>query len=124
MRKVSNKKDQCTAPGISLFLSNYSLEIYLGFFWDSYGLCQIATVVLFASIIIITDPRELTLPANIGRVHLEDAETGESIIVDTCDEEIIENFHRAKEKEKTNFSEEKNGAARSSGRKYSSRIRN
>ena len=52
--------------------------------------------------IAITDPREHTLPANIGRVHLEDTETGESIFVDTGDKEIIENFQRIKEEEKVN----------------------
>jgi len=49
--------------------------------------------------IVVTDPRELALPANIGRIHLEDAETGESIVVDTGDERIVERFHRIKQEE-------------------------
>ena len=50
--------------------------------------------------ITITDPREYTLPSNIGWVHLEDAETGESIFVDTNNSKIIKNFQRMKEEDK------------------------
>lgn len=49
--------------------------------------------------IAVTDPRELTLPENIGRIHLEDAETGESIFVDTGDKSIMERFRRLKQEE-------------------------
>lgn len=41
--------------------------------------------------ITITDPRELTLP-NIGFVELEDAETGEIVMLDTADPTLRQNF--------------------------------
>ncbi|MEC7641792.1 MAG: DUF58 domain-containing protein [Nitrospinota bacterium] len=50
--------------------------------------------------IAITDPREHALPANIGRVHLEDTETGESIFVDTSDPKVLERFHSIRNEEK------------------------
>ncbi len=37
--------------------------------------------------ITITDPRELTFP-DVGLIELEDAETGEQVLVDTSDEEV------------------------------------
>jgi uncharacterized protein (DUF58 family) len=46
----------------------------------------------------ITDPRESQLP-EVGLVHLEDAETGETIVLDTNDKEMIGRFHNQKEKE-------------------------
>lgn len=39
----------------------------------------------------ITDPREMKLP-RIGFIELEDAETGESILIDTYDKNIIKGF--------------------------------
>ncbi len=41
----------------------------------------------------ITDPRELEIP-NVGFVELEDAETGEIILVDTSDRKMMERFNR------------------------------
>jgi len=41
--------------------------------------------------ITVTDPRELTLP-NIGFVELEDAETGEIVVLDTADPTLRQNF--------------------------------
>jgi len=47
----------------------------------------------------IRDPREITLP-NIGFVELEDAETGESIIIDTYDKKLTSKFNfMARERE-------------------------
>lgn len=46
----------------------------------------------------ITDPREIQLP-EIGLVHLEDAETGETIVIDTGDKEMIRRFRLQNEKE-------------------------
>ena len=46
----------------------------------------------------ITDPREIKLP-EIGLVHLEDAETGETIVIDTGDKEMVRRFHMQNEKE-------------------------
>jgi len=46
----------------------------------------------------ITDPREIQLP-EIGLVHLEDAETGETIVVDTSDKEMTRRFHLQNKKE-------------------------
>ncbi len=41
----------------------------------------------------ITDPRELEIP-NVGFVELEDAETGEIMLVDTSDRKMMERFNR------------------------------
>lgn len=41
----------------------------------------------------ITDPREVNLP-QIGFIELEDAETGESILIDTYDKNFIKQFTR------------------------------
>ena len=46
----------------------------------------------------VTDPRELELP-QIGLVHLEDSETGETVLIDTNDSEMIQQFSATKEKE-------------------------
>jgi len=47
----------------------------------------------------IRDPREIILP-NIGFVELEDAETGESIIIDTYDKKLTDKFnYMARERE-------------------------
>lgn len=48
--------------------------------------------------IAITDPRETQLP-EIGLVHLEDAETGETVVIDTGDKEMLRRFHAQTEKE-------------------------
>jgi uncharacterized protein (DUF58 family) len=48
--------------------------------------------------IAITDPRETQLP-EIGLVHLEDAETGETVVIDTGDKEMLRRFHTQTEKE-------------------------
>lgn len=50
--------------------------------------------------IALTDPRELTLPEKIGFVHLEDAETGESILVDTFNKNLVEHFRSQKQEER------------------------
>jgi uncharacterized protein (DUF58 family) len=42
----------------------------------------------------ITDPRELDLP-RIGYIELEDAETGESMLIDTSDRKLLSAFSRA-----------------------------
>lgn len=41
--------------------------------------------------ITITDPREVTLP-NVGLIELEDAETGEVVLIDTSDQAIRNSF--------------------------------
>jgi uncharacterized protein (DUF58 family) len=46
----------------------------------------------------IRDPRERDLP-NVGLVHLEDAETGETLLVDTADKEMVQKFAQRTEKE-------------------------
>jgi len=46
----------------------------------------------------INDPRERNLP-NVGWVHLEDAETGETILVDTSDREMVQKFKQLNKKE-------------------------
>ena len=48
--------------------------------------------------IFISDPREKFLPADSGLVHLEDAETGELIVVDTHSERLREGFRNLNEK--------------------------
>ncbi len=49
--------------------------------------------------ITVTDPRELALP-NIGFIELEDAETGEMMLLDTSDPEIREMFASETNEEK------------------------
>ncbi|QPJ63180.1 MAG: DUF58 domain-containing protein [Candidatus Nitronauta litoralis] len=49
----------------------------------------------------ITDPREMTLPP-IGLVHLEDAETGEMILVNTRDKALIMKYEKKMELERKN----------------------
>jgi uncharacterized protein (DUF58 family) len=49
--------------------------------------------------ITITDPRELELP-KIGMIELEDAETGEEILIDTFDPEVRKSFGRLNTKER------------------------
>jgi uncharacterized protein (DUF58 family) len=44
--------------------------------------------------ITVTDPREMELPG-IGYIELEDAETGESILVDTADKKFLKNYSQA-----------------------------
>ena len=46
----------------------------------------------------VIDPHERNLP-NVGWVHLEDAETGESILVDTSDKEMVQQFANLNQKE-------------------------
>tara|TARA_B100000686_G_C16757286_1_gene956361 strand:+ start:279 stop:1229 length:951 start_codon:yes stop_codon:yes gene_type:complete len=50
--------------------------------------------------IVISDPRENELPADSGLIHLEDAETGESVLVDTHDEELRNRFLKIKKEER------------------------
>lgn len=52
--------------------------------------------------IAITDPRELSLPNNIGLAHLEDAETGETLLVDTYDKQMTDRYRRLKQEEQAN----------------------
>ena len=49
----------------------------------------------------ITDPREKYLPT-IGYIHLQDAESGETLLVDTSDKEMIKHltFYEQKRREK------------------------
>lgn len=47
--------------------------------------------------LLIIDPRERELP-NVGLIHLEDAETGETILVDTADPETTRRFARRVQK--------------------------
>ncbi|MCH7651698.1 MAG: VWA domain-containing protein, partial [Nitrospinae bacterium] len=49
--------------------------------------------------IAITDPRESELP-DVGWVHLEDSETGETLLVDTADRTLTEQLARLKIKER------------------------
>ncbi len=49
---------------------------------------------------IIIDPREQNLPINSGVLHLEDAETGESILVDTHNKDTLNYFAKIKADEK------------------------
>ena len=49
--------------------------------------------------ITITDPRELELP-KIGMIELEDAETGEEILIDTYDPEVRKTFGKLSTKER------------------------
>lgn len=49
---------------------------------------------------IIIDPREYGFPLNSGILHLGDAETGESILVDTHNKEAVKNFEKIKADEK------------------------
>lgn len=51
--------------------------------------------------IVITDPREISLP-EIGWVHLEDAETGESILIDTNDKHMTQRFSALVKEEQRN----------------------
>ncbi len=44
--------------------------------------------------ITITDPREITLP-NIGIIRLEDAETGDSFLIDTSDSTLREHYFQS-----------------------------
>jgi uncharacterized protein (DUF58 family) len=46
----------------------------------------------------ITDPKELSLP-NVGFIELEDAETGEYVLVDTRQKKIIADFSKEAQKE-------------------------
>ncbi len=46
----------------------------------------------------IVDPREQDLP-NVGLAHLQDAETGESILIDTSDREMVKQFMELGKKE-------------------------
>ena len=41
----------------------------------------------------VTDPRELEMP-DVGFVELEDAETGETALIDTSDRKVREEFNR------------------------------
>jgi uncharacterized protein (DUF58 family) len=48
----------------------------------------------------ITDPRELTLPA-IGMIELQDAETGERVLIDTYDRSVRSTFAKTSRQENT-----------------------
>lgn len=48
----------------------------------------------------ITDPRELALPA-IGMIELQDAETGERVLIDTYDRSVRSNFAKTSRQENT-----------------------
>jgi len=48
----------------------------------------------------ITDPRELALPA-IGMIELQDAETGERVLIDTYDRSVRSTFAKASRQENT-----------------------
>ena len=50
--------------------------------------------------IIISDPKEMNLPSDLGLIHLEDAETGETIIVDSHDHELLNLYRRMKAKDR------------------------
>ena len=56
--------------------------------------------------ITITDPREKTLP-NVGMVYLKDSESGETLLVDTNDQEMIQKYAQQtkfnNERRKKNF---------------------
>ena len=49
--------------------------------------------------IAITDPRESELP-DVGWVHLEDSETGETLLVDTSDRQMVEQWTQLEMKER------------------------
>ena len=49
--------------------------------------------------IAITDPREYELP-DVGWVHLEDSETGETLLVDTADRQMIQQWTQFKMKQR------------------------
>ena len=55
----------------------------------------------------VTDPREETLP-DVGIIQLEDAESGETLLVDTHDKEVIKEyanqFQNKRDLRKTDFS--------------------
>ena len=46
----------------------------------------------------VVDPNEQDLP-NVGLIHLQDAETGESILIDTADREMVKQFTQLCKKE-------------------------
>jgi uncharacterized protein (DUF58 family) len=50
----------------------------------------------------ITDPRELTLPA-IGMIELEDAESGERVLIDTYDRSVRSTFAKTTRQENTDL---------------------
>ena len=78
LHKVIKRK--CVAFLISDFLSG-----------DYYKAFEITAQKHDLIAITITDPRELQLP-DVGLIELEDAETGEEILVDTSDPEVRELF--------------------------------
>lgn len=49
----------------------------------------------------ITDPREMSLPP-VGLVHLEDAETGKTVLVNTRDKALVMKYEKEKEMERNN----------------------
>ena len=50
----------------------------------------------------ITDPKELRIPGNIGMLELADAETGESVTIDTRDKNFIQKYRNFCETEQKN----------------------
>jgi len=50
----------------------------------------------------ITDPKELRIPENIGMLELADAETGESVTIDTRDKNFIQKYRNFCETEQKN----------------------
>ena len=50
--------------------------------------------------ILISDPREYALPKDSGLIHLADAESGETIVVDTHDKELLDRFRNTKIEER------------------------
>ncbi len=49
----------------------------------------------------ITDPREMSLPP-VGLVHLEDAETGKTVLVNTRDKALVMKYEKEKEMDRNN----------------------
>lgn len=52
------------------------------------------------TVVTITDPREEELP-RVGMIELQDAETGETIIVDTSDRRLLEDFRAESRRERS-----------------------
>ncbi len=50
----------------------------------------------------IKDPRESILP-NVGWVHLEDSETGETLVIDTGDKDFVKSYSQWAEKERNHL---------------------
>lgn len=55
--------------------------------------------------ILVSDPREINLPENAGLIHFEDAETGDTVLVDSYDQELRKQFNNIKENERVKLKE-------------------